>query len=635
MRLALSLVVAASACGRTPFAPFDVALVAPGTAELEAPYPTLARWNDYIRNADPSAGAFAQAEVPCDGTESGGRSACLHAGALRRVRVVGRDSCAGLTARDALEVFVWRCREEDGEIAFESAGWAEDRGLADLLEPGGFAQHRVVVSDGPLDIAMSRVARWWDNPVVELPENAGSGVTILDAPGTVYVLGSDRETDGYNVNADGIAIVSLGGAVLRHSGASASSCAWETGEAQGADERCVIAAGGQRFLWIEARVDAGATAPAEYGVLLADVTLSTVRNSAVTNAADFGIALRLSERILVQRVRLANNAIGLELDRSSRDTIAEVVAYNNSAEGVRVYNAREETLTRILVADNDEHGLRVTGAARGATLAFITAIGGYYAIVIELSDRSTLVQAVAAFGENGLRGSGTAITARDVTSSGNTDAGVWLTGSTLSLSGVLEVGENGTDCRIETGSSGLDDVTCATEDAQVTAGISVATAFDGLISSNDARNGSPQTAGTAAYGPALDWIDFASAYRTWGGDAPEVRGPRDSCSDASPTCRIWDWRLRAADRVLRGVNGGWPANAACPSEDRGVVTDEQQPPNTFRVDAVELLDDHAGDEDGLCESGEACRWAPDRAALLGDGSRTGPCAASDGVTLYR
>ena len=55
--------------------------------------------------------------------------------------------------------------------------------------------------------------------------------------------------------------------------------------------------------------------------------------------------------------------------------------------------------------------------------------------------------------------------------------------------------------------------------------------------------------------------------------------------------------------------------------------------NRFLVNAVEILGDRVGDDDGLCESGERCIYSPSFGAYQGEGDylSAGTCLFSDGM----
>jgi hypothetical protein len=62
--------------------------------------------------------------------------------------------------------------------------------------------------------------------------------------------------------------------------------------------------------------------------------------------------------------------------------------------------------------------------------------------------------------------------------------------------------------------------------------------------------------------------------------------------------------------------------------------------DTFLLNATEIFFDYVGDDDGLCESGERCVYAPNMGAYQGHGDHMIECVFSDGggpvtgVTMY-
>jgi hypothetical protein len=103
--------------------------------------------------------------------------------------------------------------------------------------------------------------------------------------------------------------------------------------------------------------------------------------------------------------------------------------------------------------------------------------------------------------------------------------------------------------------------------------------------------------------------------------------------DAGATCRILDWRLVTDDDALRAVHGE-AAGGTCPGAATGdlALTDFVSEPNTFLIHAIELIGDEVGDDDGLCETGEACVYAANLGAYQGDGdSDESTCSVADGL----
>ncbi|MBW2736523.1 MAG: hypothetical protein JRH20_29395 [Deltaproteobacteria bacterium] len=156
--------------------------------------------------------------------------------------------------------------------------------------------------------------------------------------------------------------------------------------------------------------------------------------------------------------------------------------------------------------------------------------------------------------------------------------------------------------------------------------------FNGRLDRDDSVNGD-DNAGSAAASAITDWSAFETPYRLWG---PDAEGPIDPVADArcdTGTCRIWDWRFIAGDEVVRNFNGVLQAGTTCPASVHGdVVLDNiQTPGGAFLVNAVEIIDDAQGDDDGLCETDEACIYSPHIGAYQGEGEANVPCTFEDGV----
>jgi hypothetical protein len=156
--------------------------------------------------------------------------------------------------------------------------------------------------------------------------------------------------------------------------------------------------------------------------------------------------------------------------------------------------------------------------------------------------------------------------------------------------------------------------------------------------------------GVSDYADIADWTAFDAWPRGWGraGGAgfPDIT-QRGQCGAGS--CRVWDWRLSSADTLFlqrsgdgRNVNEPFVPGGSCPDAVHGdrALTDMQTIANTFLVNALEVLGDALGDENGLCESGEACVYSPSFGAWQGEGdylTQSG-CLFQDGVvsgvTMY-
>lgn len=108
-------------------------------------------------------------------------------------------------------------------------------------------------------------------------------------------------------------------------------------------------------------------------------------------------------------------------------------------------------------------------------------------------------------------------------------------------------------------------------------------------------------------------------------------GNRAFCDGAA--CVIWDVSLAVSDQVLRARNGAFSSDSPCSDAVDGQTTITDQLGKTFLVNAIELMADGLGDDDGLCESDEACTFSPNFGAYQGHGDPLdrGTCTFEDGT----
>ena len=119
------------------------------------------------------------------------------------------------------------------------------------------------------------------------------------------------------------------------------------------------------------------------------------------------------------------------------------------------------------------------------------------------------------------------------------------------------------------------------------------------------------------------------------------------------TCQVWDYSLRAdsvlAEAAVYGTPGRVAAGETCPAGAHGDLamsnpledctnTFSMTCPLVYLLNAVEILDDYVGNDDGFCSSSERCIYLPHMSAWPGDGTLVGPCTFEDGtvtgVELY-
>lgn len=629
-----------------------------------------ANWNDYI-SFDGTTDRLHQVESPC--INSGGNYfSCIHGGQLRQF-ATSLTSCAGLSASDLLGVFRWVCRLESGNAVFYSTGFNENKGLRDLVQVSAWRQNQVTVSNGST-VAQSSLATWWSNPVTPLPDNhlATDAVQSLSASGTVYTLDVSRNSSGYNIDGDQISLVTLPGVVLRYSGNSAFSCAAATGETASPDRRCLISAGSQNRLWIEGTFNgfAGGASDSQVVINLNTIGQSVIRNTQLGRAQLEGVDARALRASLVQKVKSVDNGNSgfLLTDQSGNPSLGLVLdgilASNNGGPGIFLGNGPvTDSYFSGLVLGGNSYNFQVDGWSpyvERLTISHVTSINAAGGLVFgDFFRNLTIAQILSVNNDAGMDFS-------DAHNSGSQAANLVVTDNQWGIyfynnnssdqtifSGNLLLGNNSTtNCFWDvTTAAGLADSTCVNQgssSAVLRTGVTNDTSFVGNVTSDDLSN-ADDVNGIQSFVSITDWFFFDHFFRTWGWDAsPFPLGlPQSKCQNGS--CRIWDLRLSSSGTAVRNLSGnGLTPNEAfvsgspCPSAVQGnvVLTDSSVPANTFLINATEIIGDEIGDENGLCESNEACIYSPNFGAYQGEGDYLagGACQFQEGsvsgVTMY-
>ena len=211
----------------------------------------------------------------------------------------------------------------------------------------------------------------------------------------------------------------------------------------------------------------------------------------------------------------------------------------------------------------------------------------------------------------------------------------------------------------DTGVDGSNTYPGQSSDAVLSIGVSLASSFVGKVTTDDTVNTSDNNStdnhgpGLASYLNITDWISFENRFRGWGrdysltppGDFPSSEN-RGKCDGTYSNCRIFDWSLALADTgTIRDAITTLPAGAdtlehtwtvspapadqaACDAAVTGSVFipgtgingTASKCETTFLRNAVEIMGDHLGNENTLCESGETCLFTPNIGSYQGHGN---------------
>ena len=673
--LAVVGLIGIASCGRIGFGQPERE-IDPMDLVVEPLFPTNGvNWNDWV-GYDRSLAFFQQEDASCT-AEHRGYQRCLHAGALRQVKLPAVSTCDSVAATDSLGYFRWECVLIEGQAVVVSVALHDEIRVADLVNVPSlsFRPNRVEVSIGS-EILQTEPAQWWSNPIQALPTEGGA---LPPVEGTIWVAAADAVVSALHITSDRQVITMPMGVAVQWNGAGDATCR--------DSERCLLQSVGFDYSWIEGHFHGDGVA--EVVVHVADARRVTLRNLRVSHSGSILDAAALTlDRVRDSRVRRLevhrtgrsgvylrdsseNLLDGLSLGNSDGAYAITLSARNNVFHNIRVFNfsqnvvweRRSPTLSQLntyasivggsanrvtlsgshwnihhVTRANMTSGYRLRGGDSSASnlVALNTSMTGFL-IETQRSQFAHLVSVQS--GEYGF----------DFTSGARDNV----------FSGLVQVGDNVlADCEGSEASQGLMAPTCANQGsstATVQAVTALESAFVGPVaddSDNEADDLGP---------PSADTIDgdstfmFAHSHRGWGQESATFDSSARSRCSGTTLCRVWDLGLREADARLRAVYGTARNGEPCPDSVTGSrdgsgrilqdvylaemggdgICDEDDTcspaPNVFLAHAIEVLHDFRGDDDTLCETGEACIFAPNLGAYQGDGDwRSNTCAFQDG-----
>ena len=323
---------------------------------------------------------------------------------------------------------------------------------------------------------------------------------------------------------------------------------------------------------------------------------------------------------------VANCTYSLEMQANSGHTTVVGLASINTEVGMVCLDSPNNVLAMVTAANTRHQTL--PGSSSGVTLE--TTAGS------TTGCSNNVVLNLAAF-HNALDGlhllASTSNTLVNVLASNNGNAGVSMnaasTGNTFT--GRLMVGNNTLkNCSTSTG-TGLNDGLCTNSGASsttLTTTTTMAADLMGRVTVDDVANAA-DTMGAAPFSSltsAAGWTAFSSAHRAWGLEGtpfPDF----GRCTGAGANCRIFDYDLKTTATTL----------AATPV----VLTGSSVVNHTFSdatvahflPNAVEPLADGLGNDNGLCESNEACLYTPNLGTYQGHGMLVNAGSFTNGTTL--
>jgi len=638
---------AGNPCGEGAYCDPDVGCIGeePGLIlelTVEPVYSAHADWNDYIANRVPTDSAFDQDGTPCnpelDGQDA---SSCIHAADKMRVAIAELSNCAGLRLEDDLGVFRWMCRETVSGVEFVSS-LAPTRGLRHLVTADAWLPNHVVLTSDGAESGQSAASTWWSNPVVPLPDSTTAPVLLEDS-GTVYTLAADASTYGYNVNEDSVAVVILPGATLRAVDAIPFNTTWPSGELNTAgDASAVLAVGLQNYTWIEGDIDASR---AQYGVFVRLGAMNRLRGVSVIGNRGAAFLLRTAS-LTGTELRSANGVRGAWIHSLNDSHLHDLAFTNHSNGGISGGFTNHNTISSLLSANN-EIGMSA-GTGSNTYFGAVLINNNNKCILSWAGTDNTFAQIISTNNSRGMSFEGGTLrnVFANIVAVQNVEGDITLNGSDLDRFSHLLFADS---CWVPGSPTmpALEDGSCAmrgASDGTLVSGALLTFSFRGKVEEDDPTNASDIN-GSASGDSIVDWTHFESPLRAWGhenfGTGSSTRG---RCSGAI-TCSIWDWRLSVTDTTLRDRSGvgttanqPFEANAPCPSPVSETMFLDDTSGRRFLINAMEIVGDGFGNENGLCETDEACIYMPNIGPYQGGGDYTTQTCEMSGafasVTMY-
>ncbi len=617
-----------SVMGATNLTSVSVVCVASVVPALDA----FTRFGAWARNATEACDA---------GTPETHRSACFHAGEKRRVTIPHLSSCTDVSATDALSAFEWTCRANTDSIEITSVMLRPGKKLSDLIDfaQSAWRKNSVIVTVGAFKIESNDSADWWSNPVVVLEDGAA-----VETAGTVYVIrgtsaAAENVARSLSVSLDSAIVVVAPNVTLTPPAGTIvdwqGSFGWFEGTLSPQPGATAFAlsdlTGNNRFNTLRGvRVFGGAVGISMSGTPFANMVTDT-QLSAQTS---FAASLIGREHLL--RDIAVNNGAGLSLSGSGHVLIDSQMT-STSGDALTLSGA-DLFVGNVTLAHIDGAGVAAQSLAGASFLNLALVNVRPVGLSLDDSDDNDF-NGLGIYGSDALMDfHGTSDRARFI---GRIALGA-VSGPTgvLGLSGV-------------SGSVISEQGVVTTNPLLVASGLDASAAFVGAVTL-DTRNTSVRNMfGIATTNVAgFDWFNFENTRRAWGKpkgmfeiNAPSLAGP------AGTLAQFWDYSLSsAASGGLRGGNvkpnllaasvqtathrytGGGNCALAYP----GSVLADGRCTTTYVRNAVEILQDGEGNENGLCEAGERCIHTPNLGRAQGKGKTTeAEPFAFDGVTGVR
>lgn len=351
-----------------------------------------------------------------------------------------------------------------------------------------------------------------------------------------------------------------------------------------------------------------------------------------------------------------SQANGIYSNGSSNNVYHDIKIYNSAGDGIGFNNTVDNTpWTRILIVNTNSSGF-YSFRSDNSSIQFASFINaGTHGLRFNQESDSNKFSHILSAGNSG---AGINLTRANTNEFKNLvlakNGSFALDGSSDSANnnflGNFFIGENNDpadnddECNIVTNTSNTFDVgthgcTHPSNPNLTVTTIDLSSTFVGRVESDTGNqhfiNSDVNGQAEIAYDSITDFSNFNNKLRAFGLASTTQASDATNAGycKSGDTCAAWDWRLRESDTAIRNINGEFTQDTTCPASVHGDITvsdTNANGANTYLLNAYEIVMDDIGDDDGLCESNEACIYAPNIGYYQGEGE-LGSCDFDDGI----
>lgn len=330
-------------------------------------------WNDWI---------IAGGETDETAAQCPGSGECFHGGIKRKVILDNITDCTGLSLIDSLDAFNWVCTTSlpGGIATFVSKGFKPGNSLKTLIQPAGNAWQDLSISivGGTIlgSLNSTPTQNVWNNSVIPIPDSSTSTIN-LDTQGALYVVESDRLSYGYQILADKVSLVSIGGRIItNHPDFISFNCNKSTASAVSANSNCLIFGNNINYTYLELDLEGGYDGNFLYDLAIFNTSnYMTIKNSQFNDAVEAAISLSNVSYSHLKNVSITNisdNAaiqdsdfgIGISLrDNSNFNQVMDLKISFMGNLGLIIDNSHENRFQGLRASQIADHGIYVTNGS--------------------------------------------------------------------------------------------------------------------------------------------------------------------------------------------------------------------------------------------------------------------------------